>query len=293
MKLGTHFNYLDGIIYAIVTAISFVFIDKIDSYINPLISLMFMALGATLWFNLINIKSLMRLYSVCYKDYNYILLTIVIAINWLASIYAPHYSDPFVYLAIYFIVLAICGFIANYLQARYKNDLISCGFLLLALICIVLFYDIAGNRQLNIGLVLGIIGGLSAYVYAKLSAKICKKNSLSSSQLLAVRFIPLCIILLILIHLNHIEVKLTFLNLIALTLMTIISLIIPVYFYQQAINKLGAGKSSIIVAFTPIITFILFTISEKQVSLINFIISIIVLAALLVSKILPVRKLYA
>lgn len=119
-------KYGDGMVYVVLTAISFVFIDDLGDYINPFISLLCMAIIATVWFNLVNLKCLTNIYRLCIKNYKiYLMVTLLISINWLASITAPHYSDPFIYLSVYFMVLAICGFIARYFETKLNNNLLS------------------------------------------------------------------------------------------------------------------------------------------------------------------------
>ncbi|MDD3265871.1 MAG: EamA family transporter [Burkholderiales bacterium] len=279
-------QYNDAIIYVILTAISFVYIDKLGSYINPLVSLLFMAVVASIWFNLINLKHLSKMYGACISDRTYLILAFSIGVNWLSSIYAPHYSDPFIYLSIYFIVLAICGFYVTYRKTKLIHNLISCIILIITCVIINVFYVIETTRSLTLGIILGIIGGLSAYIYALSSGKFSKKHNLESSQLLAIRFIPLCVMLLTLIKFSKIPLSLSFANICSLIIMTVISLIIPVYFYQQTIKKLGAAKSSILVAFTPILVFILFSISQFKIEMSNLLVSMTVLIGLILPKII-------
>jgi drug/metabolite transporter (DMT)-like permease len=277
-------HYTDGIIYVMLTALSFVFIDQLAGYINPIVSLFIMASLATVWFQILSWRKLKQLYIICTKEPQYWLLAVIVAINWLSSMYAPHYADPFLYLAIYFITLAIYGFVSMYISTKKIAPLISSTLLIISLLVIAVYYDIDHQRSLWIGFVLGWIGGITAAIYAKLSASLCKKYSLGSREILAIRFIPLCLVLILFLHFEHVDFLITLKNVLTLLIMSIISLIIPVYYYQQSIIKLGVNQSAILVAFTPVVTFILFSYSIKHIDYVNLAISIIVLVALLAPR---------
>ena len=236
--LKNSYSYADAMLYAVFTATSIVFIDKLAEAIDPLVSLLFMVSGASIWFNLINFRHLARLYTICCSNHRaYFLIALVISINWIASIYAPHYGDPFIYLAIYFIILSICGLLASYWQSKSNIYLISCAILFITCIMLGFFYKIDPDRNITIGFTLGIIGGISAYIYAFLSNKFIRKNGFTSSQLLAIRFLPLNLLLFFFLKFKHLSFNLHIHNIIFLIITTFISLIIPVYFYQQAIKN--------------------------------------------------------
>src|SRR3990167_11237112 len=108
------YSYTSVILYMVLTALSFTFIDKLGDYVNPIFSLFCMTICATIWFNLINYKNLKNMYVKCINHKTlYLLLAITIGINWMCAIFAPNKSDPFVYIAACFMSSAICGLVLN------------------------------------------------------------------------------------------------------------------------------------------------------------------------------------
>lgn len=271
----------------VFTAVSFTFIDKMGDLINPLFSLFFMALCATIWFNLVNYKNLTSLYKKCTQHkLSYLLVAFTIGINWLCSIFAPNKSDPFVYLAAGFMTIAICGFVSNPKKSRFHFYIEwICAVLLVAcMISMHYSYTMHHNKSTDIGLVLGIISGISGYYYIVLSNKFSKSANFSSSQILALRFWPLIIILGIFIFSRHLASSLTWDSVFILLFMSFLSLIIPVFFLQQAITKFSASKLSVTLCITPVLTFFIYSISIKKLNIVNLGISLLITLVLILSK---------
>lgn len=281
-------GYVDAFLYALFTAISFTYIDKLGDDINPYWSLLIMSVIATLFFNAINYKELKRIYKACYSDnIIYMQMALSVGINWLCSIFAPNLSDPFIYLALYFMVLALVGFI--FMEKNNRLDRLVhylCAMSLILLIVIVgFYYNIKENKNITAGMLLGIFGGITAYLYAHSSNKLATRNHLLPTQVLAVRFLPLVLALISWLLLNHMEITLSISESLILLVMAIVTLVIPIYFLQAAINKLGVTKYSIFVAITPGITFVIYSLTLKRLSVHNLILAVAVTTVLFMSKI--------
>lgn len=288
-------GYTSAFLYSIFTAISFTFIDKLDDFINPYYSLFIMSIIATLFFNIVNIKDLKKVYQHCYDNkLLYFAMTISIGINWVCSIFAPNIGDPFIYLSLHFICLAGCGLIFIKKES-FKHKILD-------YICVVIYliliyftfkrYQIGTHRSLFVGEALGIIGGISGYLYAFFSNKLAKVNNanLAPTQILAVRLLPLILVLLGVIMHNKVSLYLNTKDIIIEMIMAIFTLIIPMYFSQLAIKLLKVNKFSIIVSSAPLFTFIVFSLSKMSLNKSNMILAIVITAVLMLSKINFSRK---
>lgn len=283
-------GYADILLYALFTAVSFTFIDKLDDAINPYILLFMMTLLASMFFNAINYKTIKKTYKVCWKHKSiYLAMTIAVGANWLCSIFAPNLADPFIYLAFGFLSASICGFI--FMKKETAFDVIIHVICILIFVMVILhtylYYDIKKTRSLDIGLVLGIISGVCLYVYAHFSSVLAKKCDLSATQVLAVRPWPLLLYIIIIILKDHISFSVVKSHFDMIVLMSVMTLVLPIYYLQSAIKKLGATKFSVFASMTPGVTFIVYSLDTRHMSKINLEIALIITAVLVFSKIIP------
>lgn len=279
--------YADIFLYMILIAISVTIIDHVGGTINPIISLLFMSSCATICFNLISYNKLKETYGAVLK-YKLICayITLTIGINWLCTIFAPYESDPFIYTASSAITLAICAVISQFSIRRSFIDIVILISLCSCILIMRYSYVIRHDKSIDIGIVLGIICGISAYFYASYSTKLCQLAKLSSSQILSLRFWPLIIALSIFTLLHHIRFSGILHNIDILCFMAIITLILPIFFLQQSFKKLGVIKSSRILCVSPTITFIIYSVHVREINRINLGICLLILLTLLLPKIL-------
>lgn len=285
-------GYIDAIIYCVFTAVSFVFIDKMGDHINPYLSLFVMTLIACIFFISINYKHLKLMGRTIIDNKTlYLIMCHMVGINWLCSIFAPHLADPFIYLSVLFIVTSILGliFIPKKNQAE---SLVHCALsiiLMLLIIFIFMKYNILDGKNISLGIILGIIAGVTTYLYGLFSNKLSTRSSLSPSQVLGIRFIPLIIVLSIIIFQpnSQIEISLKPNDSYIILFMAFISLIIPAYFLQVSFKKIGVMESALILGLIPGISFALYSIAIQYFIWINFFIALITTAVLILVKILP------
>lgn len=288
-------GYTYALLYSLFTAISFTFIDKLDDLINPYYSLFVMSILATLFFNIINYKNLRTMYQHCYRNKMlYLAMSISIGLNWMCSIFAPNLSDPFIYLSLLFISLAGCGLI--FIK---KDSFISSFFnyfsvlIFIILIYIIYrYYHIGAHRSSILGVAFGVASGITGYLYALYSNKLTKINNanLFPTQILAIRMWPLILVLFITLIHNHVSFYLDTKNILIEVIMSIFTLIIPMYFSQFAIKSLGANKFSIFVALTPAFTFVIYSISMMSINKNNMFLAVAITFVLVLSKIKFPRK---
>lgn len=284
-------GYADILLYALFTAVSFTFIDKLDDTINPYMLLFMMTLLASVFFNIVNYKTIKMIHKVCWRNkLIYLAMTAAVGSNWLCSIFAPNLADPFIYLAFGFLSATICGFI--FMKKETNLDIIIHVVCILVFVIVILhtylYYDIKKTKSLDTGLVLGVISGISLYVYAHFSSLLAKKGSLSATQVLAVRAWPLLLCLIIVILKDHISFSVVKSHFAMIVIMAGMTLVLPIYYLQSAIKKLGATKFSVFAAITPGVTFIIYSLDTKHMSKINLEIALIITAVLMLSKIIPI-----
>lgn len=281
-------GYIDTCIYSFFTALSFVFIDKLDDKINPYVSLLYMLIVALVFFNLVQYRNLLNVYRQTFKNMStYIPMSLFISANWMCSIFAPNIIDPFFYLAIYFMTSATCACLFSVKKSSmdFIINIIIVIIFALTMFYACRYYSSIANKNIRYRLLLGIGGGVTSYGYSYFSNSFANSCKFYPTQVLAVRSWCLTIILLIIILSKHISCHLNFTNISIEVVMSALTLIIPIYFSQSALKKLGVTNYSMLVAFTPAITFVVYTISQQNLVKINFFISIAVTLVLFISKV--------
>lgn len=277
-------KYLDAILYIIFTAISFVFLDRIIAHINPIVALVIMSLCGIIVFNVLNLRKLAPTYRYCWHNKTtYLIMSFALAVDWWTIVLACYFSDPFVAMAALFIAVAVVGFARLWLNQRKWRFLVSCGLLVTASVLLVLFYTVSASKSVMIGFILGAIAGCAFYVYVASSERLALRCGFSSLQILATRFWVLFISALIGIFFIS-PFGLTVHDVILLIVISFGSLIIPIYFNQQSIAKLGAATTSIVISLVPPITYVFYLLVYWQISLINTLVCILITLAILLPK---------
>ncbi len=276
-------GYIDASIYVILTAFGFVFIDVLYAEVPPLVALFVMLLVAVFCFNVINLPNLVKIYKTCLDNLGlFILMSGLLMIDWFCSMYGVHYADPFVYLASLFIAVALVGYLQLLFSQSSKSKfvlILSLCILVAALFLMIILYQ--GRPTLLLGIALAMICGFSFYGYGLTSIKLLQAGDLSSSEVLATRFWLVLIVVAIIMPKHNLLYTIQH-NILKLGIISLITMIIPIFYYQQALKKIGAVRTSITISCTPIVAYAVFAIYNQVFILNNFIISIVIVLAMLV-----------
>lgn len=275
-------GYIDAMLYVMFSSFSFVFLDRLCSDISPVSALFIMSGIAILFFNLVTVRLLLKTYKACFLSPTiFFAMAAFLALDWVSMVYASHVADPFIAMAALFISLAIISFMIKFFRSRDTKDIISLIILIFSLIMLLLGYKERIGHNNILGVLLGAIAGIAFYGYITTSEKFAKKHKLTSLQVLATRFWVLLIGSAVSIDYQQTIIAFNS-KLPALVLISFCSLIIPIYFNQQAIVKLGALKTSVIISLVPPVTYFFYIVSNHQYDALNtFICALITLALFL------------
>lgn len=283
-------GYLDASIYVILSAIVFVFLDKLCNNIDPITALFAMSGIAIVCFNLLSIKDLKKTYTACF-DHKllFLLMSLALGADWVCLTFGTHLSDPFITMAALFITLAFFGFAKLYIKSHARSNLISMALLLISVLILYQTYEIKISRHVIYGLILGAIAGMAFFAYIVLSDILSKRGQLSTLQLLATRFWMLFLGSAFFMPWSDVFHMIQS-NAIPLILVSFGSLIIPIFFNQQAIKKLGPARSSIIISFVPPVTYLFESWYESRLILTNFLVCVIISMALILPKLFVLSR---
>lgn len=283
-------GYIDAGIYIVVSSVAFIFLDKLCLHINPSIALFIMSASAVLFFNLTTARSLKQTYTAIFRHSTiFIVMSGSLAIDWVCMLYASHAADPFIAMTSLFISLAILGFIRLFLKKKNYVDLYSISLLIISLAFLYYSYTGRAGLDLNLGIILGVLAGIAFFIYIVSSIKFAHKQNLATLQILACRFWILFIGSCIYTPWQELA-QLSGYDLVLLIIASFTTLIIPVYFNQQAINKLGAARTSIVTGLVPPVTFVFYSVFNHSFNWSNILVCSSITIALFLPKVFQLKK---
>lgn len=254
-------GYISVFGYCLVTAISIIFIHGYTKSANPTIVALYTFIICMLFFNLMSIKNFPSTWAAVKADFkDFMILNVTTAILWLGTFWSVKLIVPSI-----FITIAIGTTpIAMYVYSIFKEKTILWPgffysfFLIAILVSAILFHlHDAPSANLKMGILLAILVGIVISINMKYSSEMQKKNKLTSLQILALRF-PLIIIISIAIGLmQNPIVFVQGIHIIPITIIAVLSNIIPLYCLQSSIYKLGFLRTAYIIPLTPALTFLL------------------------------------
>ncbi len=264
-------KYLPSILYVIITAASVLLIHFANANIAPLWLLLFSTTLATIYFHSVNIHALKNMYRLAWIDKSrWLLVMILVALIWLTTFYGSSIS-PSIFMVLYFSVAAFLGLVTTIRQQqekKYSLLIVGLGMLLTVSFIIVIMlnqtFKLAPKTTLLL-LMYGVIGGVTSFLYMRQSYLFSKKTTLKPTQILAVRFWLLIGICILLAPMHEVRPSLLNIwNIIIIVMVSIISLILPLYFNQKGIIEAGPEINAIIGGYTPALTYLLAVICMLQ-----------------------------
>lgn len=279
-------GYIDALIYVVLTAVSFVFLNQLISEIDPWVALVVMSGYALVLFNALNFRCLIDSYQAIVREkLIWIAMVLMLAIDWISMVFASFYSDPFVAMAALFIATAVIGFLRLYLVQRKIIYLLSSGLLVMVIGLMLVGYSTLAGKSVIIGISLGIAAGVAFYGYIACSAALAVRQKLSSLAVLATRFWGVFLIAVVVVK-WELVLALNIRQYLQLLVVSLGALVIPVYFNQQAIVKLGAELTAVFISLVPPLTYLIYIIYLGHFNLLNGIICASITVALLLPKLL-------
>lgn len=240
MNLG----YLSAIACVFLTTISSLFVEhKLDNIGNVTDTLFVVVMITNIFFNLAGISRCKKAYKDILIDFKaYIIFCLFISATWVCAIIGVKYSNAVIFNISFYISSMLMAYLVQYKDNK-SNAILIRLFLCIMILCITTI----NNVHALIGIILGIGGGISIYLYKKTSFLFANKHSASTVEIMMTRFIPVMICLSFYVNFNNIVYIITH-HTFSILLFAFISFIIPTYLGQYATNHIGAEHSTIISA---------------------------------------------
>lgn len=267
-------GYFFAIIFCMTVAYSSIFIHETNQAININLSVFLTFLICTLWFNLANIKSFGSVYKKLITEKMLLfIVNLSTAVVWITTFEALKYIDPVLFIALFMGLMPVATYL---IQCFHKNTKLELKpmllFLLITLLLVaIVFIDKEQNSNMNPdnfynGVIFTAISSIASGLYLVCSKQLESKLALTASQIVGVRFYLLVIysgaVSLFYNYFPQIH-TIHYSNFIFLAFL---SAIIPMYCVQKSVYHLGALKTSLIIPFTPIFTYLLLFFTHQRLS---------------------------
>ncbi|MDP3706268.1 MAG: hypothetical protein Q8R24_10270 [Legionellaceae bacterium] len=283
-------GYYDAIIYVILASIAFVFLDNLCRDVDPISALFVMSGVAIFCFNVLSCRSLNKVYRSLFNNpFLFLAMSSALAVDWFCMIYATYLSDPFVTMTSLFICSGFLGFVQLYRETGSRPYLFSMFLLILSILVLYFKYEIQKPGSISYGILLGALAGLAFFIYMVTSEALCDRSGMSSLQILATRFWVLFIGSAILLPPGSLNPAIAH-NAYSLIVVSIGSLVVPIFFNQQAIKKLGVAKASVLASLVPATTYFIYAMWNKNILLTNALLCFIITLSLILPKFLKIRS---
>lgn len=248
-----------SLLFVLISSFASVLIQKLYLTIPSVFTLLVTATIATIYFNIVNLHKLKIVYRQCLQQkYLWLAIMLVILVMWYCTMTGPGLIGASNYRFLYFSWLGALGFTSQaiyYLKHRAINLLGGIGAVFLVVILMtsqwltepysVAFYT---------GLLMPIVGGTCSFIYFKQTQLFTQRTKLQPTQVLAVRFYLAIVFVAVIAPLVTPVQVLTIKNFGWLALLSILTLIAPLYCLQKALAFISSEQNAIILSLSPITT---------------------------------------
>ena len=280
------------IAYIVVCAISHVFVNHTTRTVAPAVSLFYAALFTIVFFSILHIKTLKQSVVLIQKHKKSIFwLNLLNAIIWFVAFFSLQVLSPSVFACLFLGAIPINLFILQLITPqKEKQNNLRIGMALFVMFCIMLCLvglDIEATTSYNViiyGCIVVFLGGITAAFVMKISKKLATKK-VPASLVVALRFYGLLVISFLWVAINYEDFFIGPLLLLKLFLVAMVSMALPLFLLQKALETINTLYASILIAFIPVLTYFLqlatgyylFSLLKLGITLL-FCISLIVLA---------------
>ncbi len=280
-------------LYVLTYSCAAIFIERLYFTISPFFSLLVTASIAIIFFNLLNIRSLKSIYRACWKEKKlWFSVMATILVMWVCTMIGPG-----------LIGAALCNFLTSsflgvlglfsLVKKDFKNNRLKfyIGLCIVGLMIVMVANKLehAFTIHVLVGILAGFIVGGSGFIYFKQSQLITKRIQLASTQILAVRFYLTVIVMFAVLPHGSFALYATPINLGHLVLLAFLSLIIPLFFQQKALERISSAQNAIIASLCPaciaLLQEVIFRNTDLKYIIVYLIYSLLIALPYLVNKV--------
>ncbi|WP_299495076.1 hypothetical protein [uncultured Shewanella sp.] len=243
--------------YILLNAISAVVITFVGHTISVEVMIALSSLYALLFFHCLNIGNFVVMYKKVLTNFKLCSLMIsIFGLMWWVCFLIPVYYTPAILMFYATAIPSLLGLFFTFKAKKQRQA--QMGFFAILLLIIGFYVALSQSETLTsmaLLLLLTLTAGITMYIYSRLSQSM-NEIGFKPSEILAIRFTLLTFFAFVYIFKSGALFSISGRDAIFSLLVSIMSLIIPIYFSQISISKVGANDHSILIGFTPFFCFI-------------------------------------
>lgn len=237
--------------YVFCVALVSVIRAKLLLELSPIIVLLISSILACGYFHLVNYKESLGIYKKLFaKKMLFLNLNVIVGLMWFATYYSIYFSSAATFVFEFFIVGGCLSILFRSNTRSFSDKSLSLPLIILILTPFFIYKD------QYVGIMLGILAGVSGFTYNMLSNKAATLLNLSASQILASRFWLLIVLSAFLVP-RDLLAQVTLSAFITTTFITALSFVLQVWLNQKSVITIGGKESSYISSFAPTLTFVM------------------------------------
>ncbi len=258
-------QYSYSLSYILLTALSAVFISHAGTVVPPALTLFIATLLCILFFHLFNLSAIKTMYSRVWQlKWAWFRTMLVVTTMWLSTIYGPTLISPANYILLYFVSSCLLGFVTSgYIKNNLYYGIAVLGITICTTWILFLSTPVPVSSASVIGILLGVLGGASLFLYSKQSHWLSREGQLSATQVLAVRFWLSEVVSLLMLPADPWQ-YLSWYGMSMILLVAITALILPIFLFIKGVLTIGAEKNAILCGLIPTTTYVLQSIFSKE-----------------------------
>ncbi len=281
------------LLYAVMSAISFVVVGKVEQTLSPMTLAFYSFIISAVFFNVASLRNFSNIIKMFKQHYRLIILmNISTAILWLATFYGLRYLDPAIFSGLVFGFVPISATLLTANQPKTKpikrTEFIFSVALLLILILLAIddFLKQTSLMREVLSITFAMVGGLTA-AHVTILARRLSQLGYKAMEVLSIRFYLLIIVALLMVPVIGLEVLLPRHHYYAVVSIAAISVAIPLYCLQKGIERIDAVFVTLIMPFVPMLTYVVqLTVFRVPFSWTEFILLLALSATILTSIII-------
>lgn len=263
--IGAIFTFL----YCLTTSFSLVIVSHYEQNFSPIKLIFYNFFFTTLFFTPFIITHIKQIKQLIANNKHLVFqANIATAISWISAFFSLKYIEPTIVVAVVFGLqpsVTLLLMLKNKELGIIKKQDYYFGLLITLLVIAVIVYHIFNlNFHLSTqefysylgALLLAVLGGIST-TYITFCTKKMYSKGFSSVQTIALRFYLLLIIASFLFYNSNLSLRITELEFTEILAISIISVMLPIYFIQKSVQYTNPLNISLITPLLPALTYIL------------------------------------
>ncbi len=276
------------LLYGLITAAAAVYLKEVEQQFLPLIVLFYSFFIAFIFYAAISFSTLWPQRALIKRNWKLIAsLNLMTAVTWVAYFYSLYMLAPSVVAAFFLGTFPLATIAMSYRQYQHRKVLMT-----EVIAATLIIPCLLPLTNLSWTLCLPVIAAITASNSSISSFKLSQQG-FSATHVLAVRFVLACVVMGVLVSSQHVSLSLHGLDFMKIALVSIATLMLPLYFLQRGLALTHPIRVAFLIQFIPIFTYLFeFLGGQKELNMHRLVmLALLTVILMIITRIQQKRKL--